>query len=483
MIIWVALACKGTVVDSGDGESAAPLDTADLAALEGAELVDEDTKYFRGLDYTVQTWQLTDGSYTGQSGDPPTWLLFTPRTAPHDTRDVLVWIHGGAWADDADPDLNYDCTLEAGRSLVKSAIFGAFVPRLAAARDWSIVYPLNDWCDGWVGLGEDDPVHPGVHYGRHHFERVMRWVDAGGGGFTPDQVYGWGASAGALSVLHLAANTGRVSAILADSGPTSTLRYHELVSELAVEHLFGGSPDEAYDAYVDHDGEELVRSGRFEGPVALPWNAQDAVTDVSFPQGLAQALEERGGHYVVHDYDHAAKPEIFHTQARYHELPWAYGTHAWVDFLDGWQLQWVEAEGLACEGCVGGVCQGEGVEELSGAAGRCAGPTDAGVFARTTIPSELAGGGRLMPLVRATEHHDLDDDAVVFELDVGGARTTVRVGDLAREHTDIAQVETQLAATVIDVGAGSEGELTLEVQGVAGLILDGFIWQWERASK
>ncbi len=484
--MWSLLFALGCSRSADTASSDEAVDTAAEAALSGVELVDEDATFFHALGYSFLTYQLTDGSYLGQSGDPPTWIVLRPTVAPDDVRDVLMWFHGGSYADDVDENLSFPCDLQAGLDLVEAAILGAYVPRLAAERDWAVVYPINDWCDGFTGLGDEDPVEPGEHYGRHHVERVMAWLDAGGGGFTPDRYVGWGASAGALTALHVAGNSGRFSALVTDSGPTSTLRYHELVSRLAMEHLFGGPPDEAEAEarYLAHDGEEVVRSGRFDGPLALPWNAQDLVTDVVFPEGLIGALEERGGDFVVHDYNHPAPGEIFHTQARYFELPWAYGTLAWMDFLDGWQLAWEEAEGLACDGCdVGAPCEGGDAEQLSGASGRCASSSESGVLAVAEVPAELSAGGRVMLVLRAFELDGLADDAPVLAVTVGGERTELLAGVLATAANEVDQVDRQLAHTVIELPPGTEGELVLEIDGGAGVMLDAFIWQWSRAAQ
>ena len=271
------------------------------------------------------------------------------------------------------------CSEEKVLQNAEKTLENEFLPVVASMRrGWGILIPRNDWCDYWTGTGDDDPVEPGARYGYENVARMMDFVLEGDAGYPASgERYAWGTSAGGGAAIHVAAKYGGFSGIVSDSAPSSMFLYWAAVPG-APERIFGGPPyddagekTEFYDRYAAASAETLINDLGFEVPIAVTWNSQDSLNGPTQPSSLVSALSRtytaKGIPWYEHDYDHLAPAPYYHTQSKWPQVPWGYTGQALMQFMDGENLLWVEAE----DGCLGelaALCEvGEILEEATDA--------------------------------------------------------------------------------------------------------------------
>lgn len=367
--------------DSGDsGDSADPNGEWIVSAL--------DTERFADEGYEIVTWTLNQAlpdAYDSPFEDlDPTFYMVRPTRRADATGPVIVWFHGGTLGvEDGDAGDETDeiggCSEEKVLQNAEKTLENEFLPVVASMRrGWAILIPRNDWCDYWTGLGDDDPVEPGVRYGYENVARMLDFVLDGQAGYpATGERYAWGTSAGGGAAIHVAAKYGGFSSIVSDSAPSSMFLYWAAVPS-APERIFGGPPyDEAgaktvyYDRYAAASAETLITDLGFEVPIAVTWNRKDTLNGPTQPTSLVNALSAtytaKGIGWYEHDYSHLAPAPYYHTQSKWPQVPWGYTGQALMQFFDGEHLLWVEAED-GCLGDLAALCEvGAVVEEATDA--------------------------------------------------------------------------------------------------------------------
>jgi len=398
-----------TATETGDTVGTG-VDTADAVpvVVEGVQLVSLDRAGHEAFGYELATYAVVDGEYLAADGESPVFQVFRPIEAPEGELPLLVWFHGGHIGNDASGELPENCRRESIDSNIQMVTGEAsLVTEMAARRGWAILIPRNDWCDAGFGLGDADPVAPGEHFGQHHVERALAWVDAGHSGFQPGGArFGWGTSAGAAWSFYTAQRLGGFSGLVVDSGACDQVLLHGQ-DPSALEHILGGPPYEEtgepsafFSRYQETSCTELLEGGGFRVPVYVAWNSQDLVIPPNQPARLAAAIENindnEGLRYGVHDFNHAAPSPNNHVQTRLRNLPWGYTTDAMFSFLEGKRVVWREAEdGCGSQSCtVGQVGDNESRWDSFSEGGgiRVRASEGAGVALRTELPAGFAAG-------------------------------------------------------------------------------------------
>ena len=385
------------------GDSGA--DTAPVV-VDGVELVRVEREDHEDYGYELATYAVVGDGYLSTDGELPSFQVFRPIETPSAELPLLVWFHGGHIGNDASGQLPENCQREAIDANIQMVTGEAsLVTEMAARRGWAMLIPRNDWCDAGFGLGDEDPVEPGRHFGQYHVERALAWVDAGHAGFQPGGArFGWGTSAGGAWSFYTAHRLGGFSALVVDSGSCDQVLLHGQ-DPGSVEHILGGAPYDSngdpsavFSRYQETSCTTLVDEGGLRVPAYVAWNDQDMVIPANQPARLVSSMENasnNGGlRYGAHDFDHGAPSPNHHVQTRLRNLPWGYTTDAMFAFLEGRRVVWREAEaGCLPEPCdVGQVGSTESRwASFSHGAGVKVGPNDgAGVVFRTAVPPGFA---------------------------------------------------------------------------------------------
>jgi hypothetical protein len=506
------LACVGPPTDS---DSRPP--PADFQVTS----VDRDS--YKAWDYKLQTFTLhlkAAATYdslfpdalndTGQSIDyRPSFYLLRPKDTSLQPPAVLFYLHGGTIGDDREfptqgslPDV---CQADAVLGLSKDKIDQQLMPlAMAAERGWLVVIPRNDWCDYWLGQGPLDSTAP-WHYGGVHFERVLDFLEEDLADLVlPERRFLWGSSAGGGAATHLAVRHGGFQAIVADSSPADLFILHSEAPD-ALELQFGGPPwtesgakSVYWSGYADASPHTLIASGALQTPLFLVWNTQDRRADPAHGTGLIEAMDTHYSPADIRwgnmDLNHPSPGEHFHVQANRPALPAAATAFALLDFLEGADLKWFEAES-ACEEN-GGLCDvgrdihleadsPESTPSLSQASGRQALPEDGpGTLWSVVLPealpttqshvaqavfkvsgeSELPTGTLLGRLVLSSSLQHIE---LPLELDAMAPSAQ------ARRTEVIAQLRASRLA--FELAEGEQATLRLEVSGEAEILLDAVI--------
>ncbi len=397
-------------LETGQGDTSnSGLDSADdtaVSLLDGVQLVGIEREGHEDYGYELATYAVVEDGYLATDGQLPLFQVFRPIETPSGGLPLLVWFHGGHIGNDDSGVLPENCqrdAIDANIGMVTGE--ASLVTEMAARRGWAMLIPRNDWCDAGFGLGDDDPVEPGRHFGQYHVERALAWVDAGHAGFQPGGArFGWGTSAGGAWSFYTAQRLGGFSGLVVDSGSCDQVLLHGQ-DPGSVEHILGGAPydtngdpSEFFSRYQETSCTHLVDEKGLRVPTYVAWNDQDMVIPANQPARLVISLENasnnEGLRYGAHDFDHGAPSPNNHVQTRLRNLPWGYTTDAMFSFLEGRRIVWREAE----EGCLAEPCdvgQVGGVESrwqsFSHGAGLKVGAGEgAGVIFRAGLPPGFA---------------------------------------------------------------------------------------------
>ena len=360
----------GTTVVTPAGVDLVSLDV-DTYAEWGYELA----TYEFGVDFEIQ--------YTTLAGERPFFHVYRPIGGTTDALDLLLWFHGGHIGNDeiAVPSNCSDETIQYNINLVLGE--GSLVTRFVAERNWALVIPSNNWCDGGVGLGPDDPVDPENHWGWVHNKSILDLATGGYLGFNMgDELYSWGTSAGATSSVTAAYRYPGFTGMIVDSGGCDQVLMFERDSS-AMAHIFGGNPykpdgseSQYFSNYQEASCTWQVENG-LRVPMFIPYNQEDLAIPPEQPEALLanvlQAYPSEGINFGSHDYNHQSPGGNYHVQTRSRNLPFGYSTGLMMQFLEGKSVYWREAEqGCISEGdCTIGAVTGGGQEwqSYSNAAG------------------------------------------------------------------------------------------------------------------
>ena len=355
MLCW---ACRPATVnqdDQGPDDTSDPVDTASIPDFLPEAI---DTETYRQTNYEIVTFVLNPEasdpyvSLNPESGgageaeaDHPGFTLVRP-VSPNGALSTLVWFSENSTVCSSGPD---EDPVWANDTFFPLA--------LAMDRGWTLLVPRNDWCDFWTGLGPEDPIDPETRFGYYHFQRVVGFLAAGEAGYeATGPFYGWGRDSGGAAAIHVAHKSGLFDALVVDSAPSSMFLNH-LSSPDSVESLLGGPPYDAegeasawFDEYSQVSAETLVADHGFQVPLYVAWNSQDQEVDPEHALFLLEALEESYPQEVrwgSQDFHHLAPGDTAHLQSTRAEPPWGYTGLGLVDFLEGQELVWLEAE----QGC------------------------------------------------------------------------------------------------------------------------------------
>ena len=500
-----------------------PSTVPDVQSLD-FELTSVDHNRFKAWDYRFQTYSLHPSAlapYDSLFADTvdedgvavdflPSFYLLRPKAPTKEPQAVLFYIHGGTIADDSDfPEtgqLPQGCQAEAVLGLSKDKIDQRLMPlTMAAAREWLVVVPRNDWCDYWLGQGSEDP-HANWHFGGVHFERVLHFLENGHAGFElPARRFLWGSSAGGGAAAHLAVRHGGFEAIVADSSPSDLFTLYEEDPQ-TLEFQFGGPPgnengekSEFWQDYANNSTHTLIDSGVLTTPIFLLSNAQDRRVPTEHAEGLIKSLEDHFSpaeiRWGTKDLDHPSPGKHFHVQANRPSLPAAASPAVLLDFLEGASLTWQESEDT-CGDTLNTCTTGQDVStnesdsnkftELSEGAGRLATPEDGpGIIWAAPLPNTLTNQQDIVAL--AVLHVDTDDTLP------DGTQVGTLVLDSNLQHLEVplfsetfvfdskasrADVLTQLKSSRLSfrLSENEEASLRLEVSGSANVLLDAVVF-------
>jgi hypothetical protein len=384
---------------------------------DGVARMSVDTETFAALNYQLVTYEITEEASDAYAslyvGQRPTFHVWRPADALPDERLPLVLFHhGGAMGDDS-TETPHQCQAEQiGNWLARHLQGGTGLPWIIALDRAVLLAPRNDWCDGWQGLGPSDPVDPVNHYGYYHEARALDFLRQGWGGFLVDEdaLYGWGTSAGAGTIFASAARYGGFDGIIWDSGFSSFLTYYDQIgsdgepTHAELEHIFGGAPyDEAgepngeiYTRYAENSATWLIGDGDLGIRTALGWNTQDLQLDPVNGSQMEEALAASSVEWATHEFDHEYPGETHHVQTIYLPPPQGYFPQAYLRFLHGASMVFVEAE----DGCTSATCVGTAVTSAdatdfaaySHGAGLVLAAGTEGVLYEEAVPASVVAG-------------------------------------------------------------------------------------------
>ncbi len=450
--------------DTGEtGDSAPPV-------VEGVQLQEVRTHNYEEWGYELATFGVVDGEYMSLDGELPLFYVVRPAgaDAPGEPLPLLVWFHGGHIGDDSSGVVPQNCgrtSIDANIEMVLGE--ASLVTEFLSQRQWALLLPRNDWCDGGFGRGVEDPVDPQNHWGYRHLERSLDWVLAGNAGVdVSGPRMGWGTSAGGAWAVVGAHRYGGFSGLVLDSAACDSVLLHGQDAR-SMEHIFGGAPDdqgadtEAMPRYLEASCTALVAGGDLAVPTYVAWNNEDLIIPSNQPSQLVSALQAAnlasGLRYGAHNFAHGAPSPNNHVQTRLRNLPWAYSTEVMYSFLEGKRVLWREVEGAcAPEACPVGAPMTEGPDwaNYSGGGVVRAQPADGvGRMAQISLPPGVPFGQPAEAVLVAK----------VTGLDGLAANTQVLTVSYS-EGED--RTETHLAAEVFAPATGaSDEELVQQVLG------------------
>jgi hypothetical protein len=295
-------------------------------------------------------------------GDDRRFQIVRPNDAVEGARvPVLFALHGAAIDDDSDPDYyagdrpRHSAALRA-RIASSYVDLGTLLAPLALERGWAVVAPEGLWCDGWLGLGPDDPADPDHHFGFVQLSEVKDFVDAGAAGFQPTSWTAWGSSSGANGAIFAGAWKGGFDAVVADSPPCDWLVYWHTDREVP-EHLLGGSAfeDERHHALgsLRTLRRRLLRHARSRRRhAALPSLELERQSRGAGSQHTARQGDRRACRRTelrVRLRSLRSRGELPHADTE-QGASLAYVPALAFEFLEGRNVRWIEAED-ACTDC------------------------------------------------------------------------------------------------------------------------------------
>jgi hypothetical protein len=476
-VIALLLACSGSS-DTGN-----PVLTADFPGWTRTRI---DTTTYAHWNAVREDWQIGPdwpGWFPTLLGDDRRFQIVRPDDAVDGARvPVLFALHGAAIDDDSDPDYYAGDPTEtlcgAARAIASSYVdLGTLLAPLALERGWAVVAPEGLWCDGWMGLGPDDPADPEHHFGFVQLSEVKDFVDAGAAGFQPTSWSAWGSSSGANGAILASAWKGGFDAVVADSPPCDWLVYWHTDREVA-EHLLGGSafekdgvtPSDLYEHYVADSCDTLVRDG--DTPLFHPWNWNDNLVAPGHSTQLDKAIAGRPDvRSFAYDFDRYAPADSYHTQTQSKALPLAYVPALAFEFLEGRNVRWIEAED-ACTDCdairTKDANEGSDWDVFSHAGG----VTLTGDGASVTATLDDAPSAYTLTVVLRV---DARSNGSKVRIEAGGSNT-IDLDELVEgDEQDAVQVAHTVESTKVEA---TSPNVTVAIEGEATIRIDAFALAW-----
>lgn len=515
--MFVALALLGCAPPvtplelAADAKTDGPVDATSRDWATGVRQLSTSTGGYAGYGYQVDTFELTAGyalDIPTPEGERPRFLVAWPTTddlaTPH---PVTLFLHGGSTDIDSadDPDGEADrCTRAWSNTQANRVINASPYALLLAEQGHIIVAPLNAYCDGWAGLGADDPADT-LHAGERLAESALGYVLWGQSRFAidTDLVTLAGSSLGGIGLSWTLARVPEIDQIVMDSAVGDFVRYsteagyseYDLATRTARgEHVIGGPafddeamtiPSSWYDRYVEHSLELLIEDGTFTQPIFQLYNDQDPLCPGAANRDTVAVVEAAydpsGIRHTDHDVDH---DDPAHGQLT--DRKPLYGSWGASRFAMGHHVAYFEAEDDDPRR-LGAVFSG-GPDDgyLSKAGGREAYDTDgSGSLFRFTVPSVPRGTqvtvawflemeDPLSPVIPGAVL-SLRDGAMVV------AQKRLTISDAAFDVDDYDGHRAAVQAATLTATRGAGGSMVAEVfvTGTAHVRVDVAVVSWE----
>ena len=496
----------GDTPDTGD-DTAASRDWA-----TGIVEVEATAGPYASLGYQITTLEIQSSyavPFVTPDGRPPRFNVLWPvADAPGVAHPVTIFLHGGSTDVDSakDPDGESDrCTLAYAQGQAGPIVNTSSFSRFAAMAGHIVVVPMNSFCDGWAGLGPDDPIDT-THAGEALAQAALGYVLYGQArqGVDLDHVTLGGSSLGGIGSPWTLTRNPEIDALIFDSAVGDMRRYcaEETYSaydfatrQRRCEHILGGAPwtDEAhtlpsawYPRYVEHSLELLIGDGTVTTPVFQSYNDQDPLCPGDANRDLTAAMDAMyapaGIRYTAQDSNHS---DPIHGQITYASMMYVgWGAHR---FTLGHSVVYTEAEEDGGADRVGSpYVAGPTDQWMSKAAGRRALTEDgAGVMWGFTVPPVPAGqAGTVVVFLRAADATDLAAVAAVVRVSEAGvvlSERSVTAGDLSYDPDGgFDDRYPAFAAATLNFTPTGAGPLTAEVEvtGVANVFADVAVTDW-----
>ena len=483
--MWWLLACQGAT-DSGTGsdpetdsppvDSSQPGDTAPDWP-DGLVLVEQDAETRPG--FVRETWQSTER--VDVTGAPAEFWWYRP--AAEAETGLLVVLHGSTAKDDS---LGAEaCDLEAAeRSRTRLMEDWGLVTQIALAEGFSVLAPLDGWCDVWLGDGADDTIDT-THQGRAWIAETLAFVDHPASCVTSTgRKVAWGSSTGAVGAVQ-AALLADLDAVLLDSGPVDFSDAEQPDFQRVLEHVLGPSSEQE-ELWASRDPLSLVADGGLAAEVYLLFNEPDLINSATHAFAMEAALADSSLQWGSHDMAHLAPGTTYHVQGGLPLPPWGFYTEAAMEvLLHGRQLLVVEAE-QPCTACGVGVQWSTSgwIQDASGAAGRRARADEGeGVMASFELPEDVPEGGSVtaMAVIGLDQDETLSDDTEVAVLRWAGTAQsqTLSYGQLSVLSDDGLPPRSLYAAAQVELPEATAGAtFQVEALGTATLLVDAALFLW-----
>ena len=485
--MWWLLACQGATDSGGSGGPGGPPDTdvvdtqpaTDTAPdwPEGLVLVEQDTATRPG--FVREIWQSTE--LVDVDGEPAELWWYRP--VGETETGLMIVLHGSTAADDS---LGTEaCEVDvAERSRVRLLEDWGLVTQIALAEGFSVLAPLNGWCDVWLGQGTDDPVDT-THHGRAWLAESLAFVDHPASCVTTTgRKVAWGSSTGAVGAVQAAVMAG-LDAVLLDSGPVDFSDAEQPSFQRVLEHVLGPS-DEQAELWAARDPLSLVADGALQSEVFVLFNEPDLINSASHAFAMEAALAKSQLAWGSHDMAHLSPGTTYHVQGGLPLPPWGFYTEAVMDvLLDGRRLEVVEAE-LPCDACALGALwsSSDWMDDASGAAGRRARDEEgSGVMASFELPAEVPEGVTVTAraVIGLDQDEVLDDDTEVAVLRWAGTvqSQTLTYGQLSVLSDDGLPPRSLYNAARLELPEATPGAVfEVEALGTATLLVDAALFLW-----
>jgi len=299
--MWWLLACQGCPApDSAVGETAGDDSSVD-SPVDPIQWLSSQDYRFDWAGYEVSTYEVAD--LLSPAGKPARFHLLHPK-GDWQGGTLVLNLHGGGIDDDSEQAAGEldRCGEANAQGRVEPVLHASAIPQLAAEHGWLLLAPENPWCDGWFGLGDEDPVDTG-HRGFVLADRAVAWVQEN---YPVERVVVVGHSLGSLGTVWYA-NHREVAAILVDSGPPDVHAWYTdpdysseepAVVRRGLEHVLG-TPSEAADRYAAASLVAGVPSATFH-----LYSSLDPLSIDVQHEPVEAVLAASGQRYVDYDADH-----------------------------------------------------------------------------------------------------------------------------------------------------------------------------------
>ncbi|MCB9793995.1 MAG: hypothetical protein H6741_14850 [Alphaproteobacteria bacterium] len=289
-------------------------------------------------------------------GDPRFYVIGPRYPDPNQPYTVLVSLYGGAADVDTEvPEgLLETCTAERSESLVRGAVQSRALFQIAVERGWMVVVPENPSCDGWLGLGAEDPADAG-HAGFALAQAALDYLDQGRADVQVERVMVAGQSLGSIGAVWFATHR-QVEGLVVDSGPMDLVRY-TLEESYSPEdlgrrqdiwfHILGGAPEDTDGAPTDWAERFTLasltlsaRESRLQGArVVHLWSEEDALSGPAQHNEVSGTLQLQGVPYLEYNAAHTVP-----THVQSGPLSSVYASMGAISFLDGEEVVLLELE-------------------------------------------------------------------------------------------------------------------------------------------